>query len=136
MAARALPGAPARQRVMLAYALIPLAGAGLFVGLTEPDRHARARRRHASRRAAAARTVLLVAAAAWSVWLAHRQIRVRVVGGRRAVALAAFGSAVAGVLAAWVPFVFRILSGGVSGTAREGMRGSSIADAYRRHWPG
>jgi len=56
---------------------------------------------------AAARTVLLVAAAAWSVWVADRQIRVRVTGGRRVISLAAFGGAVAGLLAPWAPFVFR-----------------------------
>ena len=56
---------------------------------------------------AAARTVLLVAAAAWSVWLADRQIRVRVTDGRRVISLAAFGGAVAGLLAPSAPFVFR-----------------------------
>ncbi|MET0204559.1 MAG: hypothetical protein ABW276_09635 [Casimicrobiaceae bacterium] len=108
-AARALPGGLRVNAYMLAHALIPLAGAGLFVGLTSLTATLAHNEGMRLDGLAAARTVLLVAAAAWSVWLADRQIRVRVVGGRRAVALAAFGSAVTGVLAAWVPFVFRIL---------------------------
>ncbi len=108
-AARALPGGLRANACMLAHALIPLAGAGLFVGLTSLTATLAHNEGMRLDGLAAARTVLLVAAAAWSVWLADRQIRVRVVGGRRAVALAAFGSAVTGVLAAWVPFVFRIL---------------------------
>jgi polyferredoxin len=108
-AARALPGAPGTNATMLAHALIPLAGAGLFVGLTSLTATLAHNEGWRLDGLAAARTALLVAAAAWSVWLADRQIRGRLVGGRRALALGAFGGAVAGVLGAWVPFVFRVL---------------------------
>ena len=54
-----------------------------------------------------ARATVLALGAAWSLWLAHRQLRPRVAGAAQVLALSAFAIAVAGVLVAWVPFVFR-----------------------------
>ena len=110
VAARTLPGALRANASMIAHALIPLAGAGLFVGLTSLTATLAHNEGLRLDGLAVARTTLLAGAAAWSVWLADRQIRAHVGGGgRRAMALASFSGAVAGVLAAWMPFVFRIL---------------------------
>ena len=109
VAARALPGASRANASMLAYALVPLAGAGLFVGLsslTVTLAHNEGMRVDGI---AFVRAMLLVATAAWSIWLADQQVRRRVSPTRRALALTEFGAAVAGVLAAWMPFVFRML---------------------------
>ena len=104
-AARALPGGLRANAYMLAHALIPLAGADCS-SAHQPDRtlahnegcvSTGCRGAHAPRRrgrgACGSRTGRFACASR----------------GRRAVALAAFGSAVTGVLAAWVPFVFRSL---------------------------
>ena len=128
LAGRAL-GADWRVRAMaLSYALIPLAGTGLFVGLTSlTSMLARAEGMHLTW-LPAARAGLLLVSAGWSIWLAHRQIGSQaspsservyasnngtvIAGnastGEHAAALAAFVLAVAGVLAAWSPFVFRL----------------------------
>jgi hypothetical protein len=108
-AARALPGASRANAFLLCYALIPLAGAGLFVGLTSLTATLAHNEGLRLDGIAGARTALLIGAAAWSVWLADRQLRARIAGARRAVALTSFIAAVAGVLAAWVPFAFRVL---------------------------
>jgi polyferredoxin len=108
LAARALPGRAVPRAVALSYALVPLAGAGLFVGLSSLTvTLARAEGWHLGW-LAAARGVLLCGAAAWSVWLAYRQVGAVVDGPRRLAAVAAFAIGVAGVLIAWVPFVFRV----------------------------
>jgi polyferredoxin len=105
----ALPARGALRRACaLSYALAPLAGIGLFIGLSGLTvTLARAEGLHFNS-LAAVRATLLCLAAAWSVWLAHAQLRRRVGGGRLAASLLAFGFAVAGVLAAWVPFVFHL----------------------------
>ena len=54
------------------------------------------------------RAALLLLAGAWSLWLAYRQLRHRT-GAVPSVPLAAFAFATAGVLAAWVPFVWRVI---------------------------
>jgi polyferredoxin len=108
-AARALSGALRANAYALAYALVPLAGAGLFAGLTSLTATLAHNEGLRLDGIAGVRAALLVATAAWSVWLADRQIRARAARRHRALALTAFGVAVAGVVAAWVPFVFRIL---------------------------
>jgi len=108
LAGRPLPGPWRANALGLAYALTPLAGAGLFVGLTSLT----ATLAHGEGLRLAwlpvARAILLLLGGGWSLWLAHRQLERRATGGRRAQALFAFGVAVAGVLAAWTPFVFRL----------------------------
>jgi len=101
-----MPGQLRGNATTLAYALIPLAGAGLFVGLSSLT--ATLAHHEGLRLAGLAltRAVLLVGAAAWSLWLADRQIRARTPGSGRALARVAFFAAAAGVLAAWDPFVF------------------------------
>ena len=55
----------------------------------------------------AARAALLALGAAWTMRIAYLQLRSRVTGVAHALALSAFALAVAGILAAWIPFVFR-----------------------------
>ena len=91
----------------LGHALTPLAGIGLFVGLSSLTvTLARAEGIHIAG-LAYARGALLVAGGGWSVALAWAQLRARLGGIRLAAALAAFTLGVAVVLAAWVPFVVR-----------------------------
>ena len=106
IAARSLPGAWGANAFTLAYALIPLAGAGLLVGLSGlPATLARGEGLHLTW-LSTARAALLVLSACWCLWLAHRQLSLRRDGARRAPALSALTIAVGGVLGAWVPFVF------------------------------
>ncbi len=108
LASRFVPGPWRNNGLTLAYALIPLAGAGLFVGLsslTAALAHAEGLRLHWL---PIARTALLLAGGALSIWLARQQLGPSVAGFRRGIALCAFGIAVAGVIAAWAPFVYRI----------------------------
>lgn len=107
-AARAMAGSTRGNAFLLAYALIPLAGAGLFVGLTSLT----ATLAHAEGLRLAwlpfARAALLALGGAWALSLAYRQLSTRANGIIRWRAMSAFAIAVAGVLAAWVPFVFRV----------------------------
>jgi hypothetical protein len=109
VAARSLPGAWRGNAFALSYALIPLAGAGLIVGLSGLP----AALAHGEGLRLAwlplARASLLVLGAGWSGWLAYRQIGRQFPVARHAFALAAMAIAVVGVLAAWTPFVFRWL---------------------------
>ncbi|NDP41485.1 MAG: 4Fe-4S binding protein [Aromatoleum sp.] len=109
VAARSLRGAWRSNAFALAYALTPLAGAGLLVGLSGLS----ATLAHGEGLRLAwlplARAALLILGGAWSVWLAQQQIGMRVGGTRRVLALSAVAMAIAGVLAAWVPFVFRVI---------------------------
>jgi polyferredoxin len=91
----------------LSYTLIPLAGAGLFVGLSALPAalaHGEGLRLvwlpHL-------RAILLAASAAWSFHLAYRQLEARVARRRRERSLVAMALAIGGVLAAWAPFVLR-----------------------------
>src|SRR6185312_21091 len=96
-----------RRACALSYALTPLAGVGLFVGLsalTVGLAKGEGLQIHAL---PTLRCVLLGAGAVWSVWLAYTQLRSRAKGLQLAFALLAFSLAVAAVLAAWYPFVFR-----------------------------
>jgi polyferredoxin len=97
-----------RRTCALSYALTPLAGVGLFVGLsalTVGLAKGEGLHIHAL---PTLRSVLLGAGAAWSVWLAYNQLRSRAAGCRLAFALLAFSLGVAAVLFAWYPFVFRV----------------------------
>ena len=107
VAARFVPGRAAPNAIALAYALTPLAAVGLFVGLTGLTTalaHAEGLR---LAWLPAARASLFVLGAAWTLRIAQRQLRPRVTGGSYGFAIAAIAVAVAGVLAAWIPFVFR-----------------------------
>ncbi len=92
---------------VLAYALIPLAGAGLFVGLSSLP----AALAHGEGVRLAwlphVRAAILAASGAWSLYLAYRQLERRLDGPRRAGAVVAMALAIGGVLAAWAPFVLR-----------------------------
>jgi polyferredoxin len=107
VAARSLPGAWRGNAYALSYALIPLAGAGLIVGLSGLP----AALAHGEGLRLAwlplSRATLLVLGAGWSGWLAYRQIERQFPAARRAFTLAAMAVAVVGVLAAWTPYVFR-----------------------------
>lgn len=107
VAGRYVPGRGSANAIILAYALAPLAGAGLFVGLTgltTTFAHTEGMR---LAWLPVARAALLLSGGAWALWLAHRQLHRRVTGGAHGLALSAVAIAVAGVLAAWIPFVFR-----------------------------
>ena len=108
VAGRFVPGRASANAIALAYALTPLAAAGLFVGLTGLTTtlaHAEGMRLSWL---PAARATLFALGAAWTLRLAWRQLRGRVTGAPQALALSAFAIAVAGILAAWIPFVFRL----------------------------
>jgi polyferredoxin len=107
VAGRFVPGRTSANALALAYALMPLAAVGLFVGLTGLTAtlaHAEGLRLHWL---PAARATLLALGAAWTLRLAYRQLRARGIGAPSLLAFSAFALAVAGILAAWVPFVFR-----------------------------
>ena len=107
VAGRLVPGRWFGNAIALAYALIPLAGVGLFVGLsglTATLAHAEGMRLGWL---PFARATVLALGAAWTLWLAHRQLRLRARGAAYWLALSALALAVVGVLGAWVPFVFR-----------------------------
>jgi hypothetical protein len=107
VAGRFLPGRASANAIALAYTLTPLAAIGLFVGLTALTTtlaHAQGLRLHWL---PAARAALLALGAAWTLRLAHRQVRPRVSGAAYTLALGASAIAVAGILAAWIPFVVR-----------------------------
>jgi polyferredoxin len=115
VAARALPDWQSdslrANAYALSYTLIPLAGAGLFVGLSSLP----ATLAHGEGIRLAwlpqMRAALLAAGACWSLYLAYRQVEQRVAPTRRTGALAApllaVATAIGGVLAAWAPFVLR-----------------------------
>jgi hypothetical protein len=108
----ALASRPARgiaaRGYALSYALTPLAGIGLFVGLsalTVGLAKGEGMQVHAL---PMLRCALLGGGAAWSLWLGYRQLAGQTTGSRLAFALGAFALGVAGVLVAWYPFVFRV----------------------------
>ena len=109
LAVAALPRRGLLQRAYaLSHALTPLAGIGLFVGLSGLTvTLARGEGIHVAS-LAAIRSTLLCLGAAWSVWLAYAQLRRDRTGLRLAASLAAAVLSVAAALAAWIPFVFRI----------------------------
>ena len=108
MAARAIAGPSRGNAFLLAHALIPLAGAGLFVGLTSLT----ATLAHAEGLRLAwlpfVRATLLAMGGGWALSLAYRQLSTRANGVIRWHAMSAFAIAVAGILAAWTPLVFRV----------------------------
>jgi len=109
LALASLPARGIRRRVYaLSYALTPLAGIGLFVGLSALTAGLAKGEGVQIHALPALRCALLGAGAAWSVWIAYRQLRSRATGSRLAFALLAFSLCVAGVLVAWYPFVFRV----------------------------
>jgi hypothetical protein len=106
LAARPLPGPWRANAFALAYTLTPIAGVGLFVGLTSLTATLAHGEGWRVTWLPMARALLLALGGAWSLWLGHRQLSRRVKGFRRVQSLCGFAIAVAGVLAAWVPFVF------------------------------
>ena len=106
LATRGQAGSWRQNAFALSYALIPLAAMGLFLGLSSLT--ASLARAEGLQLAwlPAARALLLIFGALWSLWLARSQLRERG-AARRGPALFAFALAVAGVLAAWAPFVLR-----------------------------
>jgi len=97
-----------RRTCALSYALTPLAGVGLFVGLSALTVGLAKGEGLQFHGLPTLRCVLLGAGAAWSVWLAYGQLRSRAAGCRLVFALLAFSLGVAAVLFAWYPFVFRV----------------------------
>jgi hypothetical protein len=107
VASRSLSGSWLANGCALAYALIPLAGVGLFVGLTGLTATLAHGEGIRMLWLPTARATLLCAGAVWSIWLAHRQLDGRAGAASRVWATGAFAVAAAGVIAAWAPFVFR-----------------------------
>jgi len=109
LALASLPMRGIRHRAYaLSYALTPLAGIGLFVGLsalTVGLAKGEGMQVHAL---PMLRCALLGLAAAWSLRMSYAQLRSRATGPRLAFALGAFALGVAGVLVAWYPFVFHV----------------------------
>jgi hypothetical protein len=109
LALASLPVRDIRQRACaLSYALTPLAGVGLFVGLSALTIGLAKGEGLQLHGLPMLRCALLGAGAAWSVWLGYAQLKSRATGLRLAFALLAYSLAVAAVLVAWYPFVFRV----------------------------
>jgi polyferredoxin len=109
LALASLPARGIRRRAYaLSYALTPLAGIGLFVGLSALTAGLAKGEGVQIHALPTLRCALLGAGAAWSLWIAYRQLRSRAAGSRLAFALLAFSLCVAGVLVAWYPFVFHV----------------------------
>jgi polyferredoxin len=109
LAFASLPMRGIRQRASaLSYALTPLAGIGLFVGLSALTIGLAKGEGVTIHALPMIRCTLLAAGAAWSVRLGYVQLESRVAGVRLAFAILAFSLGVAAVVAAWYPFVFRI----------------------------
>jgi polyferredoxin len=110
LALASLPIRGIRHRAYaLSYALTPLAGIGLFVGLsalTVGLAKGEGLHVHAL---PMLRCALLGLGAAWSLRLGYAQLRSRTTGSRVVFAFAAFALGVAGVLVAWYPFIFRVV---------------------------
>ena len=107
VAARAMGGSLRANAYALAYTLIPLAGAGLFVGLSSLPADTRARRGAASVVAARSRARRSWAQArAGACILPSGSSKAGSPRRTRAGALVAMAAAAGGVLAAWAPFVF------------------------------
>jgi polyferredoxin len=110
LALASLPIRGIRHRAYaLSYALTPLAGIGLFVGLsalTVGLAKGEGLHVHAL---PMLRCALLGLGAAWSLRLGYSQLRSRTTGSRVVFAFAAFALGVAGVLVAWYPFIFRVV---------------------------
>jgi polyferredoxin len=97
-----------RRAYALSYALTPLAGIGLFVGLSALTVGLAKGEGVHVHALPMLRCVLLGLGAAWSMRLGYGQLRSRAAGSRLAFAFGAFTLGVAGVLAAWYPFIFRV----------------------------
>jgi polyferredoxin len=110
LALASLPIRGIRHRAYaLSYALTPLAGIGLFVGLsalTVGLAKGEGLHVHAL---PMLRCALLGLGAAWSLRLGYAQLRSRTTGSRVVFAFAAFALGVAGILVAWYPFIFRVV---------------------------
>ena len=109
LALASLPARGIRRRACaLSYALTPLAGIGLFVGLSALTVGLAKGEGVTIHALPMIRCALLAAGAAWSARLGYVQLEARVAGARLAFAMFAFSLGIVAVLAAWYPFVFRI----------------------------
>jgi polyferredoxin len=101
LAARAWPNEREAHARRLAYALIPLAGLGVFLGLSGLTVTLMRHENLGVGFVPLLRAAALALGAAWSIRLAWRQ-SADIAGARRVAATGAFGVAVAAVLASWV----------------------------------
>jgi len=109
LALASLPLRRIRNRAYaLSYALTPLAGIGLFVGLSALTVGLAKGEGVHVHALPMLRCALLGLGAAWSLRLGYAQLRSRATGPRLVFAFGAFVLGVAGVLAAWYPFIFRV----------------------------
>ncbi len=86
----------------LAYALIPLGGVGVFLGLSALTVTLLLAEGIIIPHLLAIRGTLLVAASGWSLWLAARMLPAKLAPRRRAAVLAVFALAAAGAVLPWV----------------------------------
>ncbi|MCC7039582.1 MAG: 4Fe-4S binding protein [Burkholderiales bacterium] len=101
LAARAGPAPRLRHGMRLAYALIPLAGIGVFLGLSSLTVTLARAEGITTSAVPALRALLLAAGAGWSLWLAWRQLADVPRATARWAALVAFAGAVALTVGAW-----------------------------------
>jgi hypothetical protein len=106
IAARPLAGSVQRNAYALAYTLVPLAGAGLFVGLSALPAGLAHGEGLRLPWLPMVRAAVLALSACWSLYLASQWLDARAIVARARV-LAPMTIAAGGVLAAWWPFVFR-----------------------------
>jgi hypothetical protein len=107
LALASLPVRGIRHAYALSYALTPLAGIGLFVGLSALTVGLAKGEGVQVHALPMLRCTLLGLGAAWSLRLGYAQLRSRAAGSRLAFAFAAFALGVAAVLVAWYPFILR-----------------------------
>jgi len=107
IAARACRAPAVARAVRLAYALVPLAGLGVFLGLTSLTVSLAKAEGLPLGAVPAARALVLASGAAWSLRLAWLQLDDAPDRAARVRAFAAFACAVAAVVAAWSLLFFR-----------------------------
>jgi len=106
LAARLLPGTARAQTWRLSYALIPLAGLGVFLGLSSLTVALAKSEGIGLAFVPAARAIVLALGASWSAWLAWRMLASARSRSRRIAAFAACCLAIAIIVAAWTLLFF------------------------------
>jgi polyferredoxin len=107
LAARSLPGPRAANVWRLSYALAPLAGLTVFLGLWSLTTSLAKAEGLSLHWVPAVRVVVLAAGAAWSVWLAWRQLGVATTQFSRWAGVLSFALGVGAAVAGWSVLFFR-----------------------------